>query len=144
MQFPDRTADARYHREAARQYRAQGDYPMARLSYFKWVESLRQQNINMDGQLEHELAEARREYTDFVKTDPLYNQIKDAATAKIGEQPGILQTELYKLLSNFEKADIQYAMYFADDHGAVVRTKKGNTYSLSLPQSQKHINNCCS
>lgn len=133
MQFPDRTAEIQLHREAARQYRAQGDHDGARLSYSKWVESLRQQNINTGGQLEHELQDASREQSDFAITDPLYQAIRDAAIARIRQQPGILQTELYKLLPDFEKGAIQYAMFFAGEHGTIVRAKKGRTYSLSLP-----------
>jgi predicted transcriptional regulator len=83
--------------------------------------------------MERELEDARREQSDFAKTDPVYQTIRDAAIAKIREQPGILQTELYKILSSFERDAIQYAMYFADDHGTIIRTKKGRTYSLSLP-----------
>jgi hypothetical protein len=44
-----------------------------------------------------------------------------------------LQTDLYSVLDGFNKEDIAYAMYFAAEHGAVIRTKKGRTYSLSLP-----------
>ena len=93
-----------------------------------------QQNINMGGRLEHELEEAKKEYSDFVKTDPLYHKIRETAIAKIREEPGILQTELYKVISNCARADIQYVMWFADDHGAIIRTKKGSTYSLSMPK----------
>jgi hypothetical protein len=96
------------------------------------VESVRQQNVNRNGKLERELGEARTEYSDFVKTDPLYKRVRDAALVKISQQPGILQTELYKALPEFDKSDISYAMYFAEDHGVVKRTKKGRTYSLSL------------
>ena|SRR5258708_22438616 len=133
MQFPDRSLEIKRNCEAARQYRAHGDHAAARPFYAAWVESVRQQNINTGGQRERELKEATQEYSDFVKTDPLYHQIRDAALARIGEQPGILQTELYKVLANFDRGDIQYVMFFADDHGAVSRTKKGSTYSLSLP-----------
>ena len=133
MGFPDRTAEIQIHREAARQHRAQGDYSRARSSYFKWVESVRQQNVNTGGKLEGMLAEAKREYSEFVKTDPLYKQIRDATLERIREKPGILQTELYTSLPAFDKADIQYGAYFMEDHDAIVRTKKGRTYSLSLP-----------
>jgi len=133
MQFPDRSEEIRIHREVARQQRAQGNYAGARLSYSKWVESLRQQNINTNGQLDGELENARQEQSDFAKADPLFQAIQDAAVLKIREQPGILQTELYSALSAFEKEAVQYAMYFAADHGTIVRTKKGRTYSLSLP-----------
>ncbi|MDO8141828.1 MAG: hypothetical protein Q6358_10055 [Candidatus Brocadiales bacterium] len=133
MQFPDRTREIEIHRAAARQLRERGDYAGARSSYFKWVESVRQQNINSGGSLEQDLREAKQEYSEFVKTDPLYMQIRDAITKKTGEKPGILQTELYTTLPQFEKTDIQYALYFMDDHRAIVRIKKGRTYSLSLP-----------
>ena len=133
MQFPDRTAAIEIHREAARQRRARGDYSGARAAYFSWVESVRQQNVNSKGTLDRELEEAKREYSEFVKGDPLYQQIRDAAMQRIGEKPGILQTDLYKALPQFDKADIQYAIYFAEDHHAIVRVKKGRTYVLSLP-----------
>ena len=94
---------------------------------------MRQQNVNAGGQLEKELEEAKREYSEFVKTDPLYIRVRDAAVGKIREQPGILQTELYEALPEFDKGDVSYAMWFAADHGFVVRTKKGRTYSLTLP-----------
>lgn len=133
MEFPDRTAYIQIHREAARRHRQNGDYALARSSYFSWVESVRQQNINTGGQLEQELKEVKSEYSEFVKTNPLYQQIRDAAVAKIREEQGILQTALYKALPAFDKSAITYAMYFAHEHGVIVRTKKGRTYSLSVP-----------
>lgn len=133
MQFPDRTAAIAFHREAARKFRAEGNHAGARLSYFKWVESVRQQNTNTGGQLERELDQAKKEQSDFARIDPAYHAIRDAAIAKIKERPGILQTELYPALAGFEREAIQYAMYFAEDHGVIVRSKKGRTYSLSLP-----------
>ncbi len=131
--FPDRTGLIQVHKEDAQRHRRAGNHREARPAYMRWVESLRQQNVNTGGQLERELEEAKREYSEFVKTDPLYHRVRDAAAAKIREQPGILQTELYKALPEFAKGDISYAMWFAADHGAVVRTKKGRTYSLTLP-----------
>jgi hypothetical protein len=74
----------------------------------------------------------KREYSDFVKTDPLYHEIKDAAVQAIRERPAMLQTEMYTTLSRFPKEDVQYALYFAADHGIIIRTKKGRTYALSL------------
>ncbi|SRR6266508_440904 len=131
--FPDRSAEIQIHRDTARQSRGQGNHALARASYVKWVESLRQQNENTGGQLQRELEEAKREYREFVKSDPLYLCIRDAALAKVRQQPGILQTDLYKVLSQFDRADVSYAVYFAADHGILTRTKKGRTYSLDLP-----------
>jgi len=130
--FPDRSADIQFHRDTARKARGQGNHALARASYMKWVESVRQQNENTGGQLQKELEEAKREYSEFVKSDPLYLAIRDAALPKVREQPGILQTELYKALSQYDRADVSYAIYFAADHGILTRTKRGRTYSLDL------------
>jgi hypothetical protein len=46
----------------------------------------------------------------------------------------MLQIEMYTTLSRFPKEDVQYALYFAADHGIIIRTKKGRTYALSLAQ----------
>lgn len=130
--FPDRSADIQFHRDAARNFRNQGNYAFARASYMKWVESVKQQNENSSGQLQRDLEEAKREYSEFVKSDPLYLRIRDATLSKIREQPGILQTELCKALPQFNRPDVSYAVYFAGDHGVLRRTKKGRTYSLDL------------
>ena len=131
MQFPDRTADIAFHKDAAHRNRQQGDHAKARAAYTKWVESERQQNIRMGGSRERELEQAKQEFSDFARTDPLYLQILDAALPLIREESGILQTNVYLALPQFERASVQYTMYFAEKHGAIVRTKKGRTYTLS-------------
>jgi hypothetical protein len=133
MEFPDRIVEIQIHREAARRYQSAGDFASARSSYNKWVESVKQQNFRNGGQLDRELDEAKKEFSEFVKTDPLYRQIIAVAVAKIRETPGIFQTDLYKALTAFDKSDITYVLYFAADHGTICRTKKDRTYSLSLP-----------
>ena len=131
--FPDRSAEIQFHQDAARKARGQENHALARVSYMKWVESVRQQNENTGGQLQRELEEAKREYSEFVKSDPLFLRIRYATLAKVRQQPGILQTGLYKVLPQFDHADVSYAVYFAADHGILTRTKKGRTYSLDLP-----------
>jgi len=98
----------------------------------RWVESVRQQNITTNGSLERELEDAKKEYSEFVKTDPLYTKICDAILPKIKDHPNILQTELYKLFPQFNKDDISYALFFSAEHGKVNRAKKGRTYCLSV------------
>lgn len=131
-QFPDRTADIAFHRNAVEQARSRADFGAMRSAFLKWVESIRQQNISSGGQQQGLLDQAKREYSEFVRTDPLYQGICAAAKLVIKEQPQIKQTELYKVLPQFSKGDIQYAMYFAADHGSIVRTKQGSTYRLAL------------
>jgi hypothetical protein len=62
----------------------------------------------------------------------VYQVIRQAVVQAIRRQPGILQTEMYTVLSKVPREDLQYALYFAADHGFIVRTKKGRTYALSL------------
>jgi hypothetical protein len=132
MQIPDRSDSIAFYTDLVRGSSAQGDISSARGAYAALVESWKQQNINSGGALENELDAVKREYSDFVKTDPLYQEIKDAAVQAIRERPGMLQTEMYTTLSRFPKEDVQYALYFAADHGIIIRTKKGRTYALSL------------
>ena len=105
---------------------------MARTSFVRWVESVRQQNITTNGGLEKELEDAKKEYSEFVKTDPLYTDICNVILPKIKDHPNILQTELYKLFPQFNKNDISYALYFSAEHGKVNRIKKGRTYGLAV------------
>jgi hypothetical protein len=132
MQFPDRTDSIAFYTELARRSRAQGDASAARSAYAALAESWKQQNINSGGALQSELDAVKREYSDFVKTDPLYHEIRDAVIQLVSQRPGILQTEVYSLLSTFAKEDVQYGLYFAADHGVIIRAKKGRTYELSL------------
>jgi len=134
MQFPDRSDSIEFYTDLVRSSSAQGDISTARGAYAALVESWKQQNINSGGTLQSELDAVKQEYSDFVKTDPLYHEIKNAALQTIKERPGIMQTEIYTALSRFSREDVQYALYFAADHGIIIRTKKGRTYALSLGQ----------
>jgi hypothetical protein len=130
--FPDRSNEIEHHKNNARKFLQQKDFDMARMSYLKCVESVRQQNINTSGKLEDDLKSAQKEYSEFVKQDPLYVSIWEKVSIKIKENQGIIQTDIYKLFPDINKNDISHSLYFASDHGKVARTKKGRTYSLSL------------
>lgn len=130
--FPDRTFEIEYHKKNADKFVLEKNYDMARLSFFKYVESVRQQNINKNGELVDELKKAEELYSNFVLSDPLYNNILTIIIPIIKNNPCILQTDLYNLLSNHTKDDISYTLFFADRHGKVKRIKKGRTYILSV------------
>lgn len=133
MGFPDRTDNILFHRTEARRARQDGDYPQARSSYMRWVESLRQQSMS-DGALKQELEAAKQEYSEFTKTDPAYLTVCEAVLPRIEAEPGILQKDLYKIFPQLAREDISYALYFAAEHGRLTRTKKGNTYALTIPK----------
>jgi hypothetical protein len=133
MPFPDRTDSIAHNREVILRSRAHGDIAVTRGAYASLVESWKQQNANSGGALQHEVDAAKREFSAWVRSDPLYLQIRKAAIEVIRLRSGLKQTELYGLLRQFPKTDVQYALYFAADHGGIMRTKKGSTYELSLP-----------
>jgi len=130
--FPDRTFEITFHIENARKQFKNKNFNSARISYFKWVESIRQQNINTAGKLDEEYKLAEEEYSEFVKQDPLYVKICDSVLPKISEIPGILQIDLYKIFPEINKNDISYSLYFATKHGKIIRVKKGRTYELLI------------
>lgn len=128
--FPDRSNEIIVHRKNAYNHLMKKDFDKARQSFFSYVESVRQQNINTEGKLERELLEAQQEYSDFVKQDPFYNEMYKAIVPIVRKQPGILQTDLYKLFPDSSKESIRYVLYFAADHGKLKREKKGRSYIL--------------
>jgi hypothetical protein len=129
----DRTRDIAFNNEMIRRSRDGGDTRTVRGAYAALVEAWKQHNAFHGGAFQAQLEAVKREYSDFVKSDPVYQTLRQAIVHVVGRQLGILQTELYKALSMVPKEELQYALYFAADHGAIIRTKKGRTYSLSLP-----------
>jgi hypothetical protein len=121
-----------FYKENALAFLKEQNFDMARLWFSKWVEYVRQENIKTGGKREKELEEAKRAYSEFVKIDPVYIKLCDIILSVLKENPGILQTELYGLLPQIEKQDIAYVLYFAAEHGKPQRTKKGQTYALTI------------
>jgi hypothetical protein len=137
QKFPDRYAEIAYHKERALDLASNNNYLEARVAFLKWVESVKQQNINEGGKLEDELNAAKKTYSDFVKNDPIFIEILSAIFPVLKENPGILQTEIYKLFPKIEKNDLSYTLYFASDHGKIIRKKTGRTYSLYLKSDEE-------
>lgn len=85
---------------------------------------------------EEQLAQLRQNYDALKERDNVYMQnvkdLKPRVMQCIRENPGILQSELYKQFDDTVKADIQEILYFASKDGAVIRQKSGRTYSLTL------------
>ena len=129
----DRSQAIAFHTNYARRAREAGNITAARGAYAALVESWKQHNAQYNGAFQSQLDAVKREYSEFVKTDPVYQTLRQALVQAIGRQPGILQTDLYNVMSVVPKDELQYALYFAADHGFIVRRKKGRTYALSLP-----------
>ena len=111
---------------------ANGDYETARTCYMKCVESWKQGNKLNGGIYLTQWEEATREYELFVEKDPTFTRLFGEVKPVIEASPGVLQTELYKMLPGIDRSDISYVLYFAAKQGKILRKKKGRTYEVSL------------
>jgi len=102
------------------------------MSYLKSVESWRQANELTGGAYQAEWTEVTKEYEAFVLGDPLYQRVLGAIEPLIRENPGILQTELYKKCPEVAKPNLTYVLYFAAKQGRILRRRKGRTYELRI------------
>ncbi len=102
--FPDRVDTMLVHSNAVEKAIANKDYESANLSYAKLVESLRQQNINENGNFESELKAIREQYDGFRKEHNLEypKQFLPSAQRKKETQP-IKQNAIPTLYINNEK-----------------------------------------
>jgi len=57
-------------------------------------------------------------------------EIKNRAVELITRNPGILQTEVYRLLGSYAKAEISEALYYLAKENRISREKKASTYKL--------------
>lgn len=124
-----RAGDALMNLEMARIALRNGDIHDARVGYLKAVESWKQANQGENNRWEEDLSLAKKEYADFVVNDPLYVNGLSILIEKIKENPGILQTELYKQVE-MAREDVSYILYFAAEMGVIKRTKKGRSYQI--------------
>jgi hypothetical protein len=131
--FPDRSADIPYFRNKATSCWKRGDFDSARKAFFAFVEFVNQQNVNTGGALESEHREAKDLYSRFAAEDPLYHRLLAEGIRVIAAKPGLLQAELYGLMQAASRDDLAYVLYFAAEHGRIVRAKKGRTYQLFVP-----------
>ncbi|MFH1537410.1 MAG: zinc ribbon domain-containing protein [bacterium] len=119
------------HLNGAREGLKRGDFDLARMLYQKCEWSWKNV-VKLDPSYQNDLDRIQKEYSEFAKTDPLYIKllalIKDVASNK----PGILQTEMYSELPDYNKSDISYVLFFAEKHKQIIRHKKGRTYQLEL------------
>lgn len=85
---------------------------------------------------EKQLDQIQQNYVTLKEKDTAYMQnvkdLKPRVLDCIRDNPGILQTELYKRFDASVKTDIQEILYYLSKDGLISRQKKGNTYELNL------------
>ena len=101
LPFPDRVEAIVWHINAIDKGLANGDLNLTNLSYAKLIESIRQQNVNENGNFEDHLQTIRKEYEEFRNTYgleypkqflPPSQKQKVQPTAKIQNNPSIKVT----------------------------------------------------
>lgn len=129
---PDRSREIVENKKDVNRFLKEKDFDGARFAYQRLIECLKQQNEYSGGKWTIELESTMNEYSEFAEIDPLYKKTCDMIFPVIEMNPGILQTDLYKLFSKSVHGNINYALYFATEHSKIKREKKGRTYSIKL------------
>jgi len=135
-----RLSMATSHIEKAREAERAGDYFGARVSYMQSVETLKAANQPKV------LKDAKNEYAEFVRRDPVFNKMLPYFIDGVRQNPGILQSDITAKAEDMDwdeirqygraisKDDIRYVFYFAEEFGLLIRQKKGRSYQLYLPE----------
>lgn len=109
----------------ARQAHAAGDINTARTYYQKAAYGFRDMEPAQVDQL-------RQEVAGFVHDDPIYGAVLQNLRTDLTERPGMLQSEIGKHMGD-DRELFNYALYFAEVCGDLVRVKSGRSYKLYLP-----------
>lgn len=127
-----RLEEGYYHLENAQKYHAQKNYPDARQAFLKADESFKQANASI------ERNNVQKLFCNCVKEDPSFDKTLKYLSKIIADNPKIMQSELIKMVEvpphSIAKDDASSTLYFADKFGLVIRTKKGRSYELTLPE----------
>lgn len=75
-------------------------------------------------------AKFKQGMTEFASHDPMVHLIAQRVHQLAIDNPGQLQSKIYRHFPEFDKEQVRYGLYFADELGLVRRKKKGNTYQL--------------
>lgn len=119
----DLSGDAGHFLNSGRDAWVRGDFDIARIMYQKCAYSV------TSGGTDREKVLLKQEQADFAQAHPLYKTIVKDIEEIVIVEPGTVQTALYKQLS-YNKEDIQWAIYFADELGDLRREKKGRSYAV--------------
>lgn len=75
-------------------------------------------------------ARFKQDMTAFAADDPMVRLIAARVQQLVLDNPGQLQSKIYRHFPEFTKEQVRYGLYFADELGWVRRQKKGSSYRL--------------
>ncbi len=105
-----------------------GDYDWARMQLQRIAYGMVEPSVT-----DAQRADFTRLMTAFAKEDPFYKDVMERVRPLIRANPGMLQSQIYKGQPDETKEQMRYVLYFAHELGDIIRTKKGNSYKLTLP-----------
>lgn len=111
------------------QARRSGDYDFARV----WLQKFAYTITGNDSVSQEVKDRFKRLMTEFAKEDPLYREVMAHVKPLVMQQPGIVQSTIYKKFPHLEQETIRYVLYFAHEIGDITRRKKGRSYELMPP-----------
>jgi len=65
--------------------------------------------------------------------DKRQEQLKPIIAEMVLTRPGLLQTDLYKAITEYSRSEVSEAAYYMSKGNKLSRRKKGNTYELFIP-----------
>ena len=138
--------DMSFHLKNAHDAELRNDYLTARVEYMACVDSLKR-----DKKAIPQLEFVKKEYSEFVRRDPIFNKMLPFFLDGVRQNQGILQSDItakaedmnWGELRNYNrpisKDDIRYVFYFAEEFGLLIRKKEGRSYRLYLPEQLKDV-----
>jgi len=99
-----------------------GDLDKARIEFTRCAKDWKEVVGLGDNRFPNELEQARKEFTDFVQSDPIYIEGVKTLLAVIKTNPGILQHELYNSCPGIDRKTVIYILNFAIIWGLIDRT----------------------
>lgn len=82
--------------------------------------------------LKDELKHVENHMNELNEKYKMEQHIKNELPTIIKKNPGILQTEVYKLFPDDSKSIVSSALYAMESDGRIIRNKSGRTYSLKM------------
>lgn len=123
---------AEFFHYVARQSAEKGDRDIARFAYRNSVQSWYEATVQQPAFVEN-LRAAEEDFSEFAKNDPKYRELLKIIKAYAVQYPGINESVLFTILDHIQQEDISYVLHFAQKHGELFQSKKGDIFHLKLP-----------
>jgi len=134
MYRPTAREAAEYFQQVAREAVERGNQELARHAHRNCIQSWFEATMQQPSLIE-KLRVAEENFSDFARKDGKYLELLRIVKAYATQYPGIKESVLATILDQFQPDDLSYVLHFAQKHGEILQTPKGEIYELKLPPS---------